>query len=63
MNVRNSSGLFVISIALLGFTITAGSENQAADGSSPIPTPPASLRLADGSSPIPKPPALHFLVA
>ena len=60
MNVRNTYSVLMVSIALLGLAISAsqGSRKLAADGSSPIPRPPAAQLLADGSSPIPRPPAV-----
>jgi len=63
MNVWKSCSLLVMSIALLGLTISAsqGSQDMVADGSSPIPTPPAVQLVADGSSPIPRPPAVRLV--
>jgi hypothetical protein len=62
MNVWKSCSLLVMSIALLGLTISAsqGSQDRAADGSSPIPTPPVKL-VADGSSPVPTPPGVRLV--
>ena len=65
MNVWKSCILLVMSVALFGLTISAsqGSQDMAADGSSPIPPPPAVQLVADGSSPIPTPAGMLQLLA
>ena len=57
MYVRNVSLAVSVVLFSLGISASHGSRELAADGSSPIPRPPAMQLVADGSSPIPRPPA------
>jgi hypothetical protein len=61
MNVQKACRSFVSLLSLFAVIVAASDRGKAnqlmADGSGPVPRPPAML-LADGSGPVPRPPAM-----